>query len=99
MRAVGTKVPEDVYERLKERAKELGYPSVSSLLRDLIYRFLGVESEGVKVNRVIIDYNLDELVREVKQLRRELEDLRRRVERMEGLNRWLQTGSTRPRKR
>ena len=88
MRSVGTKIPEDVYEKLFAKAKELGYSSISSLLRDLIYRFLDLESEAKKVNLVRIDYNLDGLLERIKHIEErlaKLEELEKRVERLESM--------------
>ena len=37
----GVSLPEDVYERLMSLAKQLGYPSLSSIIRDAIELFIG----------------------------------------------------------
>jgi hypothetical protein len=95
MRAVSTKIQNDVYEELLQRCTEDGHNSLASCLRALIYSYLGKPQTSMMVN---IEVDLRELVSELQQMKRELADLRRRLDKREGLNKWL-SGSNRQRKR
>jgi len=81
MASVSTKIRPDVYEKFKEKAKELG-TTVSDLVRSLIYAFLGIESSETKV-KIPSWVEYQELKLKVLALEKMVENLRKRVERLE----------------
>lgn len=77
MKVVATKIPDDVYEELKEKAKEEG--SIATLLRKLIYQYLEVQEGKPEVN---LEVNLRE---EIEELKKRVEELEKAMKRLSGI--------------
>ena len=90
LRTVGTRIPDDVYMKLKEAAERESL-SISELLRRLIYDYLGIPLEGgqdVKLGnrrQDDIDIKLRNIEDRLERLEKEMERVKKLVESQAGL--------------
>lgn len=96
MKVLATKVPDDVYEALKERASKEGM-SVATLLRKLIYDYLGLQEGKPQVNsglpsKVNLRFTSGLPSREeFEELKRRVEMLEKEVKKLAGIGYYLKS--------
>ncbi len=89
MPTVSVWLPADVYKALRRKAEELGVNNLSSLIRDALVAYLGIEVKTAEAPGDTIAARISRLEEKVQAIEAKIAELEAMVSRLAGVQRWL----------